>query len=189
MGTHLGDYLRSRRDERGWTLGEAARRLGYANVSKGARRVRLLEAGEAVLPDILAKLVSLYGVDPGEVEKLIARDRAASVAAWERWADEPVPVQIVVRCIPGVFGTQPVPPGLTEDELIDHCRGLARRLRKKVFLVLSRRVTVNVNEAGVVTSRNVATPDIDPRPAMRAGGNSFLLTLAPFGQPEQLDAG
>lgn len=179
MGTHLGNFLKSRREERGWSLGEAARRLGYSNVGKGSRRVHLLEQGDAAFPDILAKLVLLYGLDPPHVEELIAQDRAEFVAAWEWWVDEPVPVQIVVRCILGVYGTQPVPPGLNEDELIEHCRGLARRLRKRVFLVLSRRVTLNVNEEGEVTSRNVATPDCDPRPSMRLGNKRFVLPFTP----------
>lgn len=187
MGKHLGNRVRECREARGWTLGEVARRLEYTNVSKGARRVHAVEQGEAVPLDFLAKVAPLLGVEPPVVEGLIALDRAEYVAAWETWADEPIPIQIIVRCIPGVFGTQPVPPGLTEDQLIEHCRGLARRLRKKAFLVLSRRVTVNVNEAGEVTSRNVASPDFDPRPAMRLGNKRFTLSLAPSGQPESSD--
>lgn len=179
MGTYLGDFLKSRREERSWTLGEVARPMEYRNVSKGARRVHLLEQGEAVPPDLLAKLTPLYGVDPSVVEELIAQDRAEAVAAWERWADEPVSVQVVVRCLPGVYGTQSVPPGLTEDELIAHCRGLARRIGKRVYLVLSRRLTINFGESGEITSRNVASLDLDPRPSMRLGNKSFVLPISP----------
>jgi len=138
-----------------------------------------MERGEDVSSVILAKLVALLGIDPSQVEELIAFDRAEFVAAWEQWANEPVPKQIIVRCIPGVFGSSPVPPGLSEVELIEHCRGLAKRLGKRVFLIMSRRLTFNFNEAGEITSRNTATPDLDPRPAMRLGNKSFLLPFSP----------
>lgn len=184
MGTHLGDFLKARREERGWTLGDVARRLGYANVTKGARRLHLMEKGEAVFPDLLEKLVPLLGIDPAQVEELHAQDSREYVAAWERWADEPVPIQIVVRCIPGVFGNHAVPAELTTpEEVVAYAQEYARRIGKKVFVVLSRRVTVSINESGEVSGRHEATPDIDPRPCMRVGNKPFVLPFAPSQRP------
>ena len=180
MATHLGSFLKARREERGWTLGETARHLGYTNVSKGARRVHLMEEGESAAHDLLAKLVPLLGIEPGQVEELIAQDRREHVAAWERWADEPAPVQIIVRCIPGVFGNHSVPAELkTPEEAVAYAQEYARRVGKKVFVVLSRRLTVSINDDGQVTGRLEATPDSDPRPAMRVGNKRFVLPTSP----------
>jgi transcriptional regulator with XRE-family HTH domain len=184
LGTHMGEFLKVRREERGWTLGDVARRLGYANLTKGARRVHLTEEGESLSPDLLPKLAHLLGIAPGRIEELHAQDRQEYVAAWERWADEPVPIQIVVRCIPGVFGNHAVPAWLkTPEEMVTYAQEYARRIGKKVFVVLSRRVTVSLNEAGEVTSRHEATPDDDPRPCMRVGNKQFVLPFAPAHDP------
>ncbi len=187
MGTHLGDFLKARREERGWTLGDVARRLGYANITKGARRLHLMEEGEVVSPDLLAKLVPLMGVDPGRIKELHAQDRREYLAAWERWADEPVPVQIVVRCIAGVFGNHAVPAELkTPEEVVAYAQGYARRIGKRVFVVLSRRLTVSISESGEVTGRHEATPDFDPRPCMRVGHKQFVLPISPSQGPAPL---
>jgi transcriptional regulator with XRE-family HTH domain len=186
MAMHLGNFLKSCREGRGWSLGQVARQLGYQNITKGARRVHLLEEGKANSPDILGRLLPILGIDPGKIEELLAQDRVAYLAGWERWANEPVPIQIVVKCIPGVFGTHAMPADLKKsDEIVAYAQGLARRLRKKVFVVLARRLTINVNEEGEITSRNVATPDNDARPAMRLGKKTFLLPFSPSGAPPQ----
>lgn len=182
MGKHLGNYLMARREEHGWTLGHVARRLGYANVSKGARRVHLMEQGETVSPDLLAKLVPLLGIESAQVEALIAQDRHEFVAAWKKWADEPLPIEIVVRSIPGVFGRHAVLAELnTPDEVVAYAQGYARRIGKKVFVILSRRATTSINESGEVTGQHEGTPDCDPRPFMRAGSKRFLLPMSHSG--------
>jgi transcriptional regulator with XRE-family HTH domain len=186
---HLGDYFRARRLELGLTPGDVARRLGYQNLSKGARRSLDLEAGHRASADFLARLADLLGITPEAVRQLLERDRRAYVEAWERWASEPVPPQVVVRLLPGVFGTTLLPEGVTTpDDAVTFGQREARRLRKVVFVLLSRRVSVTIAESGEVTSRSVATPDQDVTPVMRLGGKPFRLRLGGVGDPGVLPA-
>ena len=41
-----GSYVRRRRGEKGWSLADVARAVGYHNVSKGIRKIDALERGE-----------------------------------------------------------------------------------------------------------------------------------------------
>jgi hypothetical protein len=178
MLNHLGNHFRAKRLERGLSPGDAARQLGYRNVSKGARRLRDLEAGHGAPTDLLARLAALLGIAPETVGELLERDHRESAEAWERWASEPVLPQVVVRLLPGFFGTARLPDGVTTPEqAVDFGQREARRLHKVVFVLLSRRESVTIDESGEVTSRAVAAPGRDIAPVMRLGGKPFRLRL------------
>jgi hypothetical protein len=184
MQNHLGSHFRARRLTLGLTPGDVARRLGYRNVSKGARRLRDLEAGQGAPADFLARLAAQLGVTPEAVRELSERDRREYVEAWERWASEPVLPQVVVRLLPGFFGNFRLPEGVTTPEAaVAHGQELARRLHKIVFVRLNRRESVTLNELGEVTSRSVATPDRDIGPSLRLGGKPVHFRFDAGGGP------
>lgn len=177
---HLGRSFRARRLELGLSLGEVARRLGYTNLTKGARRIQQLEDVGECTRDLLDRLLAILGVDVSVVQELVARDRATYVSEWEQWVNEPVPMKLVVRYIPGVFGERMLPPEImTPDEAVAHGQQEARRMHAKVFLELSRRVTITIDEHGTVTGRIEATSDFDPRPFMQVGKQRFRFRLDP----------
>ena len=174
---HLGHYFRSRRLEQGLSLGEAARRLGYINISKGARRIQQFEDVGFCTNDLLERLTEILGVDRSLVEELVARDRAEYVSEWEQWVNEPVPMKLVVRYIPGVYGERRVPPEITTPEQATaYGQELARTMRLKVCVELSRRVSVYIDENGTA-SQVEATPENDPRPFMQIGKQRFRISL------------
>src|SRR5690242_11889706 len=109
MSNHLGNYLRSRRDELGLRRSEVARLLGYDNVNKGSRRLRDLEEGRWANRDFLLRLMGLLRIEPQVVQDLIGRDRQEYVDAWNKWADEPVPMHAAVRYVPGFFAGIGIP--------------------------------------------------------------------------------
>ncbi|MBX9579362.1 MAG: helix-turn-helix domain-containing protein [Gemmataceae bacterium] len=174
--SHLGDYLRAWREGLGLTRPAFAGRLGYRNTTKGVRRIDHLERGGDGPPGFVEAVARVLGVEPEAVAGLAARDRDEADRAWEAWADEPVPVEVVVRAVPGLFARHPLPPGLDDpDEVVAYARGLARNWRKVVVVVLSRRLSVTIGEDGVVRGRNVASPDRDVRPGVRVGRHRFVL--------------
>lgn len=176
---HLGRYFRARRLELGLSLGEVARRLGYSNISKGARRVLELEAvGECCTQEFLVKLMGVLGVDRSVVQELVDRDRAEYVQEWEQWVSEPVPIVVVRRLIPGVYATHRLPPDVTTPEqAIAYGQDLARTMEARVYVELSRRLTVIIDEQGKVTARVEATPDTDPRPFTLIGNKRIRFEL------------
>jgi hypothetical protein len=185
MTNYLGEHFRDRRLAKELSLGQVARLLGYRNLSKGANKVSGFERTGFLRQDLLLGLMSVLDVGPQTVQDLVARDRQEYLREWERWADEPVPFQIVVRHLPGFVTSVEVPEGVTTPEqAVAHGRDLARRLSKKVFVVLSRRETVGISEEGEISGRHRATPDADPCPSMQLGRARFLLHFNGGGRPE-----
>ena len=181
MTNHLGEWFWGERQERGWGPGEVARRLGYTNVSKACNKLLRFERQGEVADDFLARLAALYEVPGGWVRYLAQSDRLAYLAAWERWADEPVPIRIVVRAVPGFMVELATPTNVTTPEqVVAFAQNYARLHRKKVFAVLSRRETVGITEAGEVDGRFHATPESDPCPGMSLGRVRFLVRLGRF---------
>jgi hypothetical protein len=175
MNNHLGRHLKTRREELGLGRGQLARSLGYTNISKGCRRILDAEEGRTCTAEFLARLTHALGIEPRVVQGWIDRDRREFVEAWERWADEPVPIRVVARLIPGVFGTIELPPdATTREEAVAFAEEKARRLGKKVFVLLSRRETLCIDEGGVNKGSVFSTPGQDAAPGMRLGSKRFL---------------
>ncbi|MCZ2343417.1 MAG: hypothetical protein LC104_16735 [Bacteroidales bacterium] len=183
MTNSLGEWFQGRRLELGWSLGEVGRRLGYKNVSKAANKLLRFERDGVVADDFLRKLAALYSITDGVVRYLIRADRLAYLEEWRQWADEPVPIRVVVRAVPGFTVELPVPAEVTTPEqAVAFGQDYAAQRRKKVFVILSRRETVGITEDGEINGRFLATPESDPCPSMKLGRVKFLFRLGGYGE-------
>lgn len=87
-----------------------------------------------------------------------------------------------MRAILGVMVGVPVPPDVTTPEaVVAFAQAPAARLRRKVFVTVSRRETVGTTEAGEINVRFCATPDSDPFPATSLKRVKFLFRLGGVG--------
>jgi transcriptional regulator with XRE-family HTH domain len=180
MANSLGDYFRERRQQRGLSLGQLARLLGYRNVSKGSNRIARLEREGAVTPDLLLRLAGVLGIDLGTIEDLTERDRQERLREWEEWVNEPVPMRLIVRYMPAVYGRVALPEGATTPEQAEaFACAYAREHGLRVCLAVSRRLSVWVGKDGRVEARTEATPDSPNTPSMRlrGSGKNFLLNF------------
>jgi transcriptional regulator with XRE-family HTH domain len=172
MANNLGTYFQERRRQRGLTLGQLARLLGYKNVSKGSNRIARFERHGAVTPDLLLHLAEALGIDLAIVEGMLERDRQERPREWEAWVNEPVPIQLVARYMPAVYGRVALPEGVTTPEQAEaFARAYARQHGRRVCLALSRRLSVWINREGRVEARTEATPDTPNTPFMRVKGS------------------
>jgi hypothetical protein len=175
MSNHLGEYIRHRREQLGLRRSEVAWLLGYENVSKGSARLHSLEEGRWVSRDFLVRLMGILQIEPQVVQDLIDRDQQEYIAAWEKWADEPVPMHAAVRYIPGFFAGIDMPGDVrTPEQALAWAVETARQKQKKVILVVSRRVSYTVHEDGRADGPFEATPDEKAQPWMALGKTPFL---------------
>jgi transcriptional regulator with XRE-family HTH domain len=185
MNNHLGDYLKARREQLGLSRNEVVRRLGYTNLNRGSRRLCNVEEGRWINLDFLRRLMGVLQVEPQVVQELIDRDRQEYVAAWNRWADEPIPMQAVVRCIPGFMAGIKMPDDVTTPEqAVAWAVETAKRVHKKIIVVASRRVSYTIHEDGRLDGPFIATPDNDVMPYMSVGRTRFLFSFDGFGPVE-----
>ena len=164
--------------------GQLARLLGYKNASKGANKVIRFEQEGTVSDELLVKLAEVLDIELTVIEGLVERDRQEYLREWERWVNEPVPMQLLVKLVAAWFGSKALPEYIkTPEEAQAYACELAKGQRKKVCLVVSRRLSIWINEEGRVYLRSHAQPDQPNVPwvSLQGSRRRFLFGL---GGPE-----
>ncbi len=178
MTNNLGSYFRDQRIRQDISLGQLARRLGYRNVPKGANKVCRFEREGDITEELRVRLADSLHIDLPTVERLMDEDHQELLREWEEWVSEPVPMHLVVRYMPAVYGRVPLPEEIETGEQAEEfaCR-YAEQHGRKVCLALSRRHSVWVDESGTVYARTEATPDDPKVPFMRLNGSRRMFVM------------
>jgi transcriptional regulator with XRE-family HTH domain len=180
MQNNLGRYFHAQRIDRGLTIGQLARMVGYRNVSKGANRIACLERGGSVDEGLLVNLADALGIDLPTVKELIEQDRQEYLRDWEKWVNEPVPMQLIVRYMAAFYGNKALPEDVkTPEDAEKYARDYAKNHGLRVCLAVSRRLSIWISKEGEVEARTEATPDDSNVPFMRVKGDkrTFLMGL------------
>jgi transcriptional regulator with XRE-family HTH domain len=144
--SHLGDFFRERRNERGLSLGQLAGIVGYQNVSRGSNRIHKFESGGKVAPDLFARLASALEICPDQVRALAAED----YREWLAWANEPMRPYVVIRHLACIYQRIELPDDALDPEAAEaFAARLARERNRMVCLVLNRRLSVGFDATGL----------------------------------------
>jgi transcriptional regulator with XRE-family HTH domain len=176
MSNYLGSYFREQRLQQGLSLGALARLVGYRNVSKGANKIVRFEREGVVTEELLASLAEALHIDLPTVERLIDQDRSEYLRAWEAWVSQPVPMELIAKIIPAIYARVPLPETVTTPEQAESfaCT-YAKDHRRQVCLVVSRRLSVWIDNEGRVYASTEARPGEPNMPFMQVQGRRFLL--------------
>ena len=147
MRTKLGELIRDARQHQRLTPQEVARRLGYRNLNKGARRVERLERTGIEAPTFIEELAAAVGCDQVQVADLTARDDVARRLAFEAWLNVPQPLALYRNAVGLAIGA-PLPDDLSEEEAIAYAINLQRKEGLRMCLVLDRRRSIWIEEDG-----------------------------------------
>lgn len=177
MPTHVSAHFRAERIRQQYPLRTLAEQLGYKNITKGANRIqRFEETGTPRPEDLLDRLAALLNIGDATIRELTRKD----YEVWQEWLNEPIPMHMVERIIPAVYRHVPLPEGITDpDEAEEFAKSHAKQHRRKVCLVLSRRLSVWINEEGEVMCRSEAEQGMPNHPTMRIGRHRFTLDFRP----------
>jgi hypothetical protein len=145
-----------------------------------------------VTADLLDTLAAALEIGIATVERLIEQDRHEALRAWEAWGSEPVPIRLIVKYLPAVYGTVPLPQEITTPEQAEAFACVyAKKNRRKVCLALSRRHSVWIDKDGQVYARTEATPHDPNVPFMRlkGSGTRFLMRFGELRKSYSCTAG
>ena len=184
MAFRVPTYCKDQRLAKNLSRGDLSRLVGYKNIGKGANRIFQFEREGIIDDELLVKIAAALKIDWATVEELAQRDRQEHVEAWTKWADEPVPMKMIVRIMATIYSTCPIPEEITTHEEAERYACAVARLRHmRVCLVLNRRTSVWIAADGVVERRTEATPFGEPNLPWMAlkGGRKFLLKCDPEG--------
>ena len=157
MTTHVAAYFQKRRLEMKLSQAQLARMLGYANVSKGVRKIDTFERKGECHPILFAKLTEVLQIDKR------SRIRAA-YEDYKDWLAKPAnpPTPYLLRSpIRGCIG---LPKELTTaEEMEQYAADHAKRHGVPVCLVLSNRIWVKFDKDGSLREVVEAQPPENPR--------------------------
>lgn len=172
MINHLGNYFHEQRLHRGLSLGQLARMAGYGNKSKGSNKICRFERQGEVTEELLVCLADVLGINFATVQQLIKQDRQERLQEWEEWVSQPVPMCLVVKYLPAVYGIEELPEAITTPEQAEKWAcDYAREQGWHVCLAVSRRLSIWIDKQGHVYARTEATPDSPNVPFMRVRGS------------------
>ena len=155
--THMARHFQKRRVEMHFSLAQLARTLGYANVSKGVRKIDLFERTGRCHPELFANLSAALGIDERTRNRLAYED----YVEWLRTPANP-PTPYLLRT--GLRGCIGVPEELmTIEEMERYAADYARRHNVPVCLVLDKRIYVRFAADGSLLDIGEALPPENPR--------------------------
>lgn len=171
--SHLSDLFHHRREASRISLGDLARKCGYANMSKGSNRIQTFERTGEIEPTLLGKLASALGITSIEIHQAVAADRAE----WEAWASEPIEPHLIVRLVAAFYCRSIVPLELRGDRaaMEEFAADYAATNRLRVCLVLSRRLRVWFERDGRCSGVTEDTFGKRNGPIMTVEGRDFLI--------------
>jgi hypothetical protein len=140
-----------------FSLAQLARTLGYANVSKGVRKIDLFERTGRCHPEMFARLSMALGITERTRNRLEYED-------YKDWLAAPAnpPTPYMLR--PGLRGCIGVPEELTTvEEMERYAADYARKHGTGVCLVLDKRIYVRFDKDGSLLDIGEALPPENPR--------------------------
>src|ERR1700680_4286788 len=138
MPTRTGAYLAEQRRTQHLSPQRLAAALGYTNLTKGARRILVLERDGHVIDGLLDHIIIVLGLDHDLVHALVAEDRRLFEEAWQHWAGEPVEPELRRRLMAAIWGRAQMPKGLSREEAVAFAKTRAVKSRLTYMLVRSR---------------------------------------------------
>jgi hypothetical protein len=177
MNKHLRELIHKHRLSRGLNFGELAELAGYQNRSKWANKICNLEREGVGTDEMVSRVIKALGIDGELVSEATQRD----FDEWAAWADEPVPMRMIVRLIGPVCQIHDIPPEISSPgDAIDYARNYAMKKGFRVCLVLSRResVWIAVDGTWFISEARPGVPNI---PYSSLGGKKFFLDASQEG--------
>lgn len=171
----VGRLIHEARIARSMTFGDLARRCGAMTakqVSKIAQRLVLFERESVRDRKLLQRVVAALDLDPQLVVELLDRQHVEELEEWNRWADEPVEMELHVRPFAGFWYRHELPEEIMADELrvIDYAKQMtANRDELHVVVVVDRRRSLSIAHGEVVAMME-AKPNVSLRPYVVIGG-------------------
>jgi hypothetical protein len=174
MNRHLRNLIYKHRASKGLNFGQLAELSGYRNRSKWAIRICNLEREGVGTGELVGNVIRALEIDHQEVQDALQKD----YAIWEKWADEPVPMQMLIRITGVIILIHDMPPEITSRETaVEYAQEYAKENGLRVVLVLSRRESAWIAADGDMHISQT-TPGVPNIPYASVGGKKFLFDFS-----------
>jgi hypothetical protein len=176
---YLGQLLQEARIARAMSFGDLAHICGATTprqTSRIAQRLVLFEREGVRDRKLLQKVIAALDLDPQLVVELLEREQVEELEAWNRWADQPVEIELHVRPFAGFWYRHPLPEDIAADELrtMAYAKQMtAEHEEMRVAVVLDRRRSVTVSR-GEIVARLETKPNVGLGPHVVIDGRRVI---------------
>ena len=172
MNKHLRRLIYKHRAAKGLNFGQLAELSGYTNRSKWAIRICTLEREGVGTGELVGNVIRALEIDHQEVQDALRKD----YEIWEQWANEPVPMQMLIRITGVIILIHDMPPEITSRETaVEYAQEYAKENGLRVCLALSRRESAWIAADGDMHISQT-TPGVPNIPYASVGGKKFLFS-------------
>ena len=124
---------------------EELAKLCGLNPKKWGHRIVDFEREGQGNDELVSKLIHALGIPLEEVQDAVEKD----LNDWNKWADKPIPMQMIVRLIGPFCMIHHIPKEIiTREDAIDYAQNYAKTEHLRVCLVLSRRESAWISADG-----------------------------------------
>ncbi len=125
--------------------------------------------------ELVGKLIHALNIPLEEVQDAVEKD----LADWNKWADEPIPMQMIVRLIGPFCMIHHIPEKIsTREEAIAYAQNYAKTKHLRVCLVLSRRESAWISADGHTFISQAQPGGINVPYGSFGGTKKFLLDIS-----------
>jgi len=112
MNDNLGKLVDNYRFRKNLNFRELAELCGYSNTDKWATRICNFVREGSGDDEMIQKLILVLGINESEVREANLKD----LKNWEDWLEEPVPMQLILELLPGVYQSVRIPDNLQDEQ-------------------------------------------------------------------------
>lgn len=136
--------------------------------------------------ELVSKLIYALNIPLGEVKEAVERD----LDDWNKWADEPIPMQMIVRLIGPFCMIHHIPEEInTREEAIAYAQDYAKSNHLRVCLVLSRRESAWISADGHSSISKTQPGGINVPYGSFGGTKKFLVDISNEFNPTVIKTG
>ena len=171
MNENLRGLIHRHRVNKHLNFRQLAELCGYKNSNKWATKICNFYREGIGPDDMILRLVRSLEIDPDEVRVANKKD----LDKFHSWLDQPVPMQLLIKPLPGVYIRVDIPDDMDSDEkAIDFAVSQALHFKSESCLILSRKKSIWFNRDGSLkfTEEN---QDGVFLPFMSVGNKQFVL--------------
>ena len=174
MNKHLRKLIGHQRQEKKLNFRELALLCGL-NPKKWANRIVTFEREGAGPYEMIRKLIQALELDLDEVRQANKKD----LDEWNRWLDEPVPMELVLKPNIGIYLGARIPDEIdNQEKALEYAASMAKEYEFEACLILNRRESVWFKRDGSLKFDRTDKTGIVATPHMSVGNKQFVFAVS-----------
>ena len=174
MNKHLRKLIGHHRQHKGLNFRETSELCGM-NPKKWANKIVTFEREGIGSDEMIRKLIQVLDIHHNEVRDANHKD----LDEWNRWLDEPVPMELVLKPGAGIYLGAQIPDEIdNEEKALEYAASMAKEYEFESCLILNRRESIWFKRDGSLKFDRTDKTEVAATPYMSVGNKQFVFGVS-----------